>query len=93
MNWVEDVNANLDYGPASKADTDHGDRNITFYARYAVTWADHPLLDEVMRKYPVEFVTTVDKAKVYLDGDTGVEYKSKKAYNSAQRAKKAAKKG
>lgn len=85
----EDTNANLDYGPASRSEADHGVRNITFYNRYAVgVSADHPLLDEVLTKYPAEIVTTEEKSTLYMDPDTGKEYKSKRAYNAAQRAKK-----
>ena len=90
---AEDNNKNLDYGPASKRDPQHSALNITFYNYTAVTLADHPLLDEVLRKYPVEIEMMEEKEKVYLDAETGKEYKSKKAYNAAQRAKKNARRG
>jgi hypothetical protein len=89
---AEDVNRNLDYGPASKRAHDHSHRNITFYNFMAVTRADHPLLDEVLRKFPVEIVVQEEKERIYLDGETGKEYKSKKAFLAAQRAKKSARK-
>lgn len=89
----EDPNANLKYGPAPANTNEALTENIHFYNRYATCRADHPLLDSLLTKYPVEIVTTEEKAKLYVDADTGKEYKSKKAYQAAQRAKKAAKKG
>lgn len=89
----EDPNANLKFGPAPYNSPEAADQNISFYGRYATCRADHPLLDTLMAKYPVEFVTTESKTEVWVDAETGKEYKSKRAYNSAQRAKKAAKKG
>lgn len=84
----EDPNENLHYGPYPAMSTDALEGNITFHNRYAVCRADHPLLDELLRKYPVEIVTTEDKERIWVDAETGKEYKSERSYKAAQRAKK-----
>jgi len=89
----EDPNANLSYGPAPVKTAAALAENITFNERWAVTRADHVLLDEVLRKYPVEIVTTEDKERIWVDPDTGKEYKSERSYKAAQRAKKNKRKG
>ncbi len=84
--WKE---GNLDYGPASVHDGDHHLRNIKFNDGFATPPADHPLITEVLAKYPCEIVTTEDKSRVYVDSD-GREQKSKAGLKASQRARKAA---
>ena len=86
--------ANLDFGPYGPHEEGHATGNIKFQqdgnVGYATVRADHPLLPDLLRKYPqIEFVTGAQPT-IYLCSicDDGREFASKPALRMHMRVHK-----
>lgn len=85
---------NLDFGPSSRFSPDHDRVNIKFTADgegdgYAIVRKDHPLLDDLFRRYPqVKVVESSAKTTAYVCDVCDDEFKTKNGLAQHKRSHK-----